>query len=286
MDSRTPPLEKTHPTNLPTGAGPSSDSRHSPTPQGGKVLELGKSFIRTLGHFWPDLNPWIDQLPDTRFQEMIVYDKRFLTWWGLLLFCLKLGSRRALDYQLRDTELAVLDNVDQLAKTQQDSLPVHKTLDHFLGHVGSPALADLRNQCVRQLIRNKVLDRFRLEGQFVIAIDGTASFPLSIAMASVVWRTATDPESIVCIRCWRPKSSIKAAWLCRLEPSLSKTRCPKSQDRSIHFSRLPSRQTRLRAQRLTAPGPQIEKCFPANSLLSGHRFIDGLPTGFDDLPGI
>lgn len=173
MDSRTPPLEKTHPTNLPTGSGPSSDSCHPPTPQGGKVLELGKSFIRTLGHFWPDLNPWIDQLPDTRFQEMIVYDKRFLTWWGLLLFCLKLGSRRALDYQLRDTELAVLDNVNQLAKTQQDSLPVHKTLDHFLSHVGSPALADLRNQCVRQLIRNKVLDRFRLEGQFVIAIDGT-----------------------------------------------------------------------------------------------------------------
>ena len=160
---------------------------------------------------------------------MIVYDKRFLTWWGLLLFCLKLGSRRALDYQLRDTELAVLDNVNQLAKTQQDSLPVHKTLDHFLSHVGSPALADLRNQCVRQLIRNKVLDRFRLEGQFVIAIDGTASFLLRNAIASIVWRTATDPASIICLQCWRPKSSIKAAWLCPLEPSLLKTRCPKSQ---------------------------------------------------------
>lgn len=120
--------------------------------------------MRTLRHFWPDFNPWIDELPDTRFREMIVYDKRFLIWWGLLLFCLKLGSRRALDYQLRDTELPILDNVNQLAKTQQESLPVHKTLDHFLGHVGSPALADLRNQCVRQLIRNKVLDRFRLEG--------------------------------------------------------------------------------------------------------------------------
>lgn len=83
----------------------------------------------------------------------IVYDKRFLIWWGLLLFCLKLGSRRALDYQLRDTELPVLDNVNQLAKTQQETLPVHKTLDHFPGHAGSPALADLRNQCVRQLIR-------------------------------------------------------------------------------------------------------------------------------------
>lgn len=104
---------------------------------------------------------------------MVIYDVRFLIWWGLLLFCLKLGSRRQLDYQLRDLESCVLSNLNPLAGTQQDSLPVHKTLDHFLGHVGSPALAGLRNQCVRQLIRNKVLDPFRLEGQFVIAIDGT-----------------------------------------------------------------------------------------------------------------
>ncbi len=173
MDSRTPPLEETHPANLSTGSGPSPDSCHRAAPPGGKVLALGQAFIRTLRHFWPDFNPWLDQLPDTRFREMIVYDKRFLIWWGLLLFSFKLGSRRALDYQLRDIELPVLDNINQLAKTQQESLPVHKTLDHFLGHVGSAALADLRNQCLRHLIRTKVLDRFRLEGQFVIAIDGT-----------------------------------------------------------------------------------------------------------------
>jgi hypothetical protein len=46
-------------------------------------------------------------------------------------------------------------------------------LDHFLGHVGSAALAELRNRCVRRLIRNKVLDRLRFDGQFVIATDGT-----------------------------------------------------------------------------------------------------------------
>jgi hypothetical protein len=52
-------------------------------------------------------------------------------------------------------------------------LPVNKTLSHFLGHVGSPALADLRTQCVRQLIRNKVLDGSRLFGHLVVAVDGT-----------------------------------------------------------------------------------------------------------------
>ena len=115
----------------------------------------------------------MDQLPDTRFAAMVVYHKRFLFWWGLLLFCLKLGSRRNLDFQLRDLELHVLENLNRLAQTEQDSLPVHKTLSHFLGHVGSSALGLLRTLCIRHLIRNKVLDRFRFDGEFVIAADGT-----------------------------------------------------------------------------------------------------------------
>ena len=104
---------------------------------------------------------------------MVEYDARFLSWCGLLLFCCKLGSRRQLDYELRDGELPVLDNVNRLAQTQQVSLPVHGTLSHFAGHVGSAAFAKLRTDCVRRLIRNKVLDAFRLEGCFPVVVDGS-----------------------------------------------------------------------------------------------------------------
>jgi hypothetical protein len=78
-----------------------------------------------------------------------------------------------LDFALRDDQLWVLDNVNRLAQTQQKSLPVNKTLSHFLGHVGSAALAQLRTDCVRQLIRNKVLDSIRLEGCFPVVVDGS-----------------------------------------------------------------------------------------------------------------
>jgi len=129
--------------------------------------------VKTVRHFWPAFNAQLNQLPDTRFAPFIRYDKKFLTWWGLLLFCFKLGSRRQLDYELRDPELQVLDNANRLAGTEQDSLPVHKTLNHFLGHVGSGSFAQLRTRCVRRLIRMKALDAFRLLGHFVVAIDGT-----------------------------------------------------------------------------------------------------------------
>lgn len=80
---------------------------------------------------------------------------------------------RQLDFQLRDTETCVLPNVNALAQTCQESLPVYGTLAHFLRHVGSKALGDLRTRMIRQLIRNKVFDNDRLLGALVIVIDGS-----------------------------------------------------------------------------------------------------------------
>lgn len=115
----------------------------------------------------------MDQLPDTRLQPLVVYDRRFLAWWGLALFLFKLRSGRQLDFDLRDLETEVLTNFNRLAGTQQETLPVDGTLSHFLGHVGAAAFADLRTQMIRRLIRMKVLDDQRLLGRFVVATDGS-----------------------------------------------------------------------------------------------------------------
>lgn len=90
-----------------------------------------------------------------------------------MLFVLKLGSRRQIDYDLRDLSTEVLANLNRLAGTRQETLPVHDTLDHFIGHVGAPPFADLRTQMVRRLIRMKALDHARLLGHFVVVPDGT-----------------------------------------------------------------------------------------------------------------
>ena len=110
---------------------------------------------------------------------MVEYDRRFLCWWGLLLFGLGLGSRRSADDDLRDLECAVLHNLNHLAGTEQDSLPVTKTLDHFIGHVGSPAFAHLLHQHTQRLIRMKALDDFRFQGDFIVAVDGTGYLSFS-----------------------------------------------------------------------------------------------------------
>lgn len=129
--------------------------------------------VQTVRHFFPELNVWLDRLPDTRVQDACTYTRRFLAWWGLLLYVFQLGSRRQLDYDLRDGGPQVLANLNRLAQTEQTTLPVHDTLDHFLGHVKLAGWERLRTQMVQRLLRMKALDAARLLGQFVLLLDAT-----------------------------------------------------------------------------------------------------------------
>jgi hypothetical protein len=129
--------------------------------------------VQTVRHFFPDLNAWLDRLPDTRVQDACIYPTRFLAWWGILLYLLQLGSRRQLDYDLREGGPQVLPNLNRLAGTHQTTLPVHDTLDHFLGHSALTGWEGLRTRMARRLLRMKALDAARLLGLPVVLIDAT-----------------------------------------------------------------------------------------------------------------
>jgi hypothetical protein len=129
--------------------------------------------VQTVRHFFPDFNAWLDRLPDTRDRDACTYATRFLAWWGLHLYLLQLGSRRQLDFELRDGGAVVLANLNRLAETRQATLPVHDTLDHFLGHVELAGWERLRTRCVQRLVRMKALDAARLLGRPVLLLDAT-----------------------------------------------------------------------------------------------------------------
>jgi hypothetical protein len=131
------------------------------------------AFGQTVQHFFPELEDWLDELPDSRDPDFIVYETRFLAWWGLWLYLGQLGSRRQLDFQFDAWGTHVLDNFNRLANTQQQTRPVHDTLDHFLEHVPVASWSQLRTKMVRRLCRMKALDPARLLGHLVLLVDGT-----------------------------------------------------------------------------------------------------------------
>src|SRR5262249_30012064 len=173
MAGRTPAPQTPVPRDPPTVGGAAAGQSPAPQAQGRTPLIAGRALVQTVRHFFPDFNTWLRQLPDTRVQEACTYDGRFLAWWGLHLYLLQLGSRRQLDFDLRDGGPQVLANLNRLAETAQTTLPVHDTLDHFVGHVRLVGWERCRSQCVQRLLRMKVLDAARLLGQAVLLIDAT-----------------------------------------------------------------------------------------------------------------
>jgi hypothetical protein len=96
-----------------------------------------------------------------------------LAWWGFGLYVFQLGARRQLDYESRDSGRQVLANLNRLANTEQTTLPVHDTLDHFLGKVKVTGWERVRTQMVQRLLRMKALDAARLLGRPVLLLDAT-----------------------------------------------------------------------------------------------------------------
>ena len=173
MDRRTQTAQATPPGDPSAQSGAGAGAYPVPTAQGGPALIAGRALVQTAHHYFPEFNDWLDRLPDTRVQELCTYSRRFLAWWGIALYLLQLGSRRQLDYELRDGGPHVLANLNRLAQTKQTTLPVHDTLDHFVGHVALAGWEKLRTRMVQRLLRMKALDAARLLGRPVLLIDAT-----------------------------------------------------------------------------------------------------------------
>jgi len=156
----------------PAERGPGPDSRPEPKTPSGPALNAGPILVRTLRHFFPDFNSWLDDFPDPRCQQRITYDKRFLLYEALGLFLFKLGARRQLDFEVRDGP-AMLANLNRLADTHQEGLPVNKTVNDYLAGVSVSAPQALRRRAVGRLIRNKVFEPERLQRRYLVLIDGS-----------------------------------------------------------------------------------------------------------------
>jgi hypothetical protein len=129
--------------------------------------------VQTIRHYWPELNDWLQCIPDPRSPRLLIYHKRFLFWWGVCLYLFHLGSRRQLDFDLDARGTRVLDNLNRLAQTEQTTRPVHDTLKYFLLGTGAAPAARVRTQMVQRLIRMKALDAGRLQGHVIVGLDAT-----------------------------------------------------------------------------------------------------------------
>jgi hypothetical protein len=131
-----------------------------------------ETFYTTMHHFFPQFLNWLGAVKDPRVKKKIKYPFQNLAYVGILLFLLKLGSRRQVKYRFSTPEF--IKNLNILSETEMERVADPGTLENLLKQVNPEDMGRVRTKIVNNLIRKKVLAKFRLFGQYyMIAIDGT-----------------------------------------------------------------------------------------------------------------
>jgi hypothetical protein len=132
--------------------------------------DLLKALLGTVQHFFGSWQTIFRGVTDGRNPDLITYPLVQLLCTGVLLFVFRLGSRRQVQYQLREngpSQAKMGDWFDVAA------VPHGDTLNYGFQRLQPAEMQEVVSRMLESLIRKKVLYRWRLFDNFMVAVDGT-----------------------------------------------------------------------------------------------------------------
>jgi hypothetical protein len=127
---------------------------------------LIREITRSLHHHFPDFFDQLVSINDPR--KKAHYSIQEIVFAGIALFVFKCGSRNSMD-NLRQEE--------QFSKNYQKAfglrLPDLDTVALVFNCLNENELQAIKKQLINHLIKRKVLDKFRVNGMHLVAVDGT-----------------------------------------------------------------------------------------------------------------
>ena len=131
---------------------------------------LLKAFSGTLHHYFGGWWKLFRGVRDGRNPELIRYPLQGVLSTGVLMYLFRLGARRQINYQLRGNKPS---QAKFEAWFEVDQVPHGDTLNYTFQRVVPAEVQEVVCRMVATLIRKKVLYRWRLYGNFLVAVDGT-----------------------------------------------------------------------------------------------------------------
>jgi hypothetical protein len=132
--------------------------------------DLLKVLLGTVQHFFGSWQKIFKGVTDGRNPDLITYPLASLLVTGVLLFLFRLGSRRQIQYQLRENGAS---QAKLGAWFEVATVPHGDTLNYAFQKLQPKEMQAVVCRLVERLIRKKVLYRWRLFDNFLVAVDGT-----------------------------------------------------------------------------------------------------------------
>jgi hypothetical protein len=133
-------------------------------------IAMLRSLSQTLHHYFDTWQTLFEAVTDWRQPNMITYPLASVLGAGVLMHLFRLRARRAIHFKLRQNGLSQAKFAGWFGV---ETLPHGDTLNYVFQGLAVQELQQVVCQMAATLIRKKVLDRWRLFGFFLVAIDGT-----------------------------------------------------------------------------------------------------------------
>jgi hypothetical protein len=134
--------------------------------------------LRHAKSIFPFFIAWLKAIRDPRKRpDMATFPVDYLLLMALLMFCGQCGSRRRLGKALTGGKLPA--NIWRMVGKQYNARCHVDTMNNVMEGIDPEALEGLIVKIVGQLRVRKMLRRFKVDGKFVVAFDGTQIFRVS-----------------------------------------------------------------------------------------------------------
>lgn len=143
-----------------------------------KAVNPLEELLIIIKQYFPNLTKWIDNLTDTRHQSYVTYDLKICLLTQILAFCSSYQSMNKIGRDFNSD--IVIENINNILKTNYVELPHKDTLINVISEIKYEELEKIQTSIIKTLIRSKMLDKYRFNGSFHIAIDGTGLYSTKV----------------------------------------------------------------------------------------------------------
>lgn len=134
-------------------------------------MNLAKSLAEVVDHFFPEFNEWMSLIKDHRHPLLITYLQKTLIWTGLMMYLTRRGARRQIGIELREGNC--FEGLKELSGQRNlEQVPHGDTLEYYIQKSDLDDFEDLNRSMIQRLIRMRVLEGARLQGHYLVPIDG------------------------------------------------------------------------------------------------------------------
>lgn len=151
---------------------------------------VSHGYFGIIERYFGRLKYFLKNVADPRKDWMTTYPPEVLLWQALFMFQTHIESRRQFE---RDKATdAFRANLGIISGNRLEHIAHIDTVNYFMANLNPEELQKVIRKNIRDLIRSKVLDDFRFDGNFLVAVDGVCFATFKHPHCEYCLRRTTD----------------------------------------------------------------------------------------------